>query len=293
VGFGVRVKFTPNARAKEGGALDVVGAKLTFLAFGEAPSKLERGASKPAELVLHGAYLEKARNVSAPEFEKIATLSGQIELREGPLEPVFLLDPKSDFLYVEPLPEKGEPFRELRLEYPGTHFDAPPEDGDPLTRLRLPREPEGARFFELGAELIIAGVTEAGLDDNHRLDVPLGPLPGPIFEWPDELTAGFPAGLTLLLEEDGRKMAVDWSHGQVLGHLRRFVFSRLRGKGRCTLTAKMGSTELVLLKDQVIDDPAAPIRWDHRLEELIDFGAGPDDDAIVFLEASPEIVGTV
>jgi hypothetical protein len=265
VGFGVRVKFTPNARAKEGGALDVVGAKLTFLAFGEAPSKLERSASKPAELVLHGAYLEKARNVSAPEFEKIATLSGQIELREGPLEPVFLLDPKGDFLYVEPLPEKGEPFR----------------------------EPEGARFFELGAELIIAGVTEAGLDDNHRLDVPLGPLPGPIFEWPDELTAGFPAGLTLWLEEDGRKMAVDWSHGQVLGHLRRFVFSRLRGKGRCTLTAKMGSTELVLLKDQVIDDPAAPIRWDHRLEELIDFGAGPDDDAIVFLEASPEIVGTV
>jgi hypothetical protein len=292
VGFGIRLKFGPIARAKTNGALDVLGAVLDLSELAKPSTLAKRDSPQVATLTFHGVYLDHARNVSEPELEKFATLTGSVVRRGSPPRAAFLLDPASDFEYLEPEPEDGEPFRELRFGY-GAAFDAVPEDGAKLTRLRLPREPEGARFFELGAELHVAGAEEAGIALNDRLDLPLGPLPGPMFEWREELSEQLPPGLSLLLENDGRRMLLQWEQGEVFGEYRRFVFHRVRGIGPCTLTAKTGARELVLLKDQLIDDPKAPIRWEHFLEELVEPSAEDVDDPVVFLEAMPEIVGTV
>jgi hypothetical protein len=83
-------------------------------------------------------------------------------------------------------------------------------------------------------------------------------------------------------------MAIDWAQGQVLGSLRRFTFSRLKGKGKCTLVARSGGRDLVLLRDQVIDDPSTAIRWDHLLEELV-LPAGAEPGKVRFEEVQGQI----
>jgi hypothetical protein len=292
VGFGIRLKFDPIARAKTNGGLDVLGAVLELSELAKPSTLAKRESPQAATLTFHDVYLDHARNVNEPGLEKFATLSGNVVRRGSPPRAVFLLDPETDFQYVEPEPEAGEPFRELRFGY-GATFAPVPVDGAKLTRLRLPQEPDGARFFELGVQIDVAGAEEARIGLNDRLDVPLGPLPGPMFEWREELTEQLPAGLSLLLENEGRRMLLEWGQGEVFGEYRRFVFHRLRGVGPCSLTAKTDARELVLLKDQRIDDPASPIRWDHFLEELVQPAEGESDDSIVFLEPMPEIVGTV
>ena len=81
----------------------------------------------------------------------------------------------------------------------------------PLTRLRLPRGPDDARFLEIAIELQVAGAIESAHLDNDRLDVPLrevveivlideedDPIPGAKYE--------IRSGLTVLsgsLDDDG------------------------------------------------------------------------------------------
>lgn len=285
---GIRVRFLPSTTGPPG-PVRVSGGEVDLEAFGAGTAKAERDQPKPAKLIFHGAYLDRARGVSAPEFVRIATLSGSIALRGAPPSPVFTCDAEADFEYEEPEPENGEPFRELRMSYSPTSFRNAPEDGAPSTRLRLPLEPDGARFFELGAELEIDGDTEAPLPSDHRLDVPLGPRPGPIFEWPEELTEQLPDGLTLTLEEDGKRVALDWAQGEVVGGFRRFSFAGLGGQTPCTLTAQAGKQKLTLLQDQVISDPSSAIRWDHLLEELTLTEPAPEDSSVTF-ESAPDDV---
>ncbi|HEX7672113.1 MAG TPA: hypothetical protein VF395_21105 [Polyangiaceae bacterium] len=294
MGRSIRVKFEPDLQPGPAGARTVVEVGVTLVEFGSGTTVAEREAPQPATLVLHGAYLDHARNVSSPDLTRFAKLSGQIVLRGSPPIPLFVCDPKGDFDYEEPEPENGEPFRELRLSYDPVHFDAPPEDGAPSTRLRLPLEPDDARFFELGVELEIAGATEASLDGEARLSIPLSSKPGPIFEWSDELTQALPLGLTLILEESGKRMALDWQQGEIIDGLRRFSFSRLTGKKPCTLSAVAGQKRLTLLDHQIIDDPTRPIKWKNFLEEfLVASGTSDDDDTVRFVGAMPEIAGTV
>ena len=289
---GIRVKFVPDLKTDRSGSTSVPGGTLTLVEFGSGTTAAQRDAPKPATIVFHGAYLDHARKISSPDFTQFASLEGQI-VRRGPKgEPVFLCDPEVEIVYDEPEPENGEPFRELRLDYDGARFDEAPEDGAPATRLRLPLEPDDSRFFELGVELQIAGATEGELDSEHRLDVPLPPKPGPIFEWPDALGDTLPLGLTLILEEGGKKMALDWKQGELIDDFRRFTFSKLKGTSPCTLTAQSGERRLKLLDQQIIADPAAPIRWTHFLEEFaVDGDEG--DDEVRFTGAMPEITGTV
>lgn len=172
MGFGIRVTFFPTLRPRANGGVDVPGASVGLEVFGQNPPA-KRFSAKGATLVFFGAYLENARGVSSPTFKRLATLQGQIELKGSPAKPVFILEPDAELLHVDPEPGKGEPFRELRLSYATGSVRGAPADPSNATRLRLPKAPPKARFFELAVELKIAGSLEASVDQNQRLDVPL------------------------------------------------------------------------------------------------------------------------
>ena len=294
MGRGIRVKFEPARGGETGGIVSVPGATLTLVEFGGNTTAAERETPKAAKLLFHGAYLDHARKVSSPEFSKFASLAGQVKRRGVPPRAVFILGEDAKLEHDEPEPENGEPFRELKLAFDPACFDEVPEDGGPATRLRLPLEPDDARFFELAIELELDGSKEAPLEKEHRLDVPLPPRPGPIFEWSEELTAHLPIGLTLILEEGGKRQALDWQQGEVTGDFRRFAFSKIKGTEPCTLVAQAGQKKLILLDQQVIAEPGEPISWTHLLEDFTVEKDDPDDDDIVrFAGAMNVPAGTV
>ncbi|HEX7672418.1 MAG TPA: hypothetical protein VF395_22645, partial [Polyangiaceae bacterium] len=100
------------------------------------------------------AFLDEVRRVSEPEYEPFASLSGAL-LRDGVTgDPVFVCS-------AEPDPSEDDPIRRLTLGFDPASFREPPEPDSSATRLRLPTEPEGARFFELGLELKVSGAVEA------------------------------------------------------------------------------------------------------------------------------------
>ena len=172
MGFGIRVTFSPTQRPKVNGGIDVLGATLGFQCLGQQP--LPRAVPPvSATLVFFGVYLERVRAVSFPDFERLAALSGELELKGDPPTPVFTVPADADFVYVEPEPAKGKPFRELIFDYSSAHFVEPPQPPAKVTRLRLPTPPDGARFFELGVELQLGGRPESSVSQNERLDVPL------------------------------------------------------------------------------------------------------------------------
>lgn len=172
MGFGIRVTFSPTHRPKVNGGIDVLGATLGFQCLGQDPPPPATGPVS-ATLVFFSVYLDRVRAVSFPDFERMATLSGELELKGEPPTPTFTITPDSDFVYVEPEPAKGKPFRELVIDYSGLNFVEPPQPPAKVTRLRLPTPPEAARFFELGVELQLGGTPESTVDQNERLDVPL------------------------------------------------------------------------------------------------------------------------
>ena len=171
MGVGIRVTFSPSRATKTNGAIDVPGATLGFQCLGQDPPPVARGPV-PATLVLHGAYLERSRGVSLPDFQRFASLELQLELSGDPARPRAALAADVDYVYVEPTPPKGEPFRELIIALSDAFIGAsqPPAK---VTRLRLPKPPERARFFELGAQLLLGGSLESDIVQNERLDVPL------------------------------------------------------------------------------------------------------------------------
>jgi hypothetical protein len=202
VGFGIRVTFLPTLRLRESGSVDVPGARVGLEVFGQNPPA-KRFTKRPATLVWFGAYLENVRGVSSPTFSKIATVRGDIELKGDPPKAAITFPPDAEVIYVEPEPAKGESFRELRLELVAPSFRGTPPK---LARLRLPKAPAKARFFELGVELKISGATEAGVDKNERLDVPLRFPVGQELTWVGEAPASSAATPELVLfDEDGNE----------------------------------------------------------------------------------------
>ncbi|HEX2674814.1 MAG TPA: peptidoglycan-binding domain-containing protein, partial [Polyangiaceae bacterium] len=181
---GVRVLLRPIIEKWPKGEL-VSGVTIGLEIFGKGPG-LNKGEVKPAKLILHGAFLKKARDEKKdrPKFEKFATITGKIRLTAG--KPVFELEPAGKIEYAKPEPAKPT-FRRVDVKYQAPAFsgapspplpkpdEAPPEP-HPLLRLRLPEEPKGMRFAIVGAELEIAGASSSGVADNDLLDVPLPPI---------------------------------------------------------------------------------------------------------------------
>lgn len=200
MGFGIRVTFFPTFRPTGSGSVDVPGGLVGLEVFGQNPPA-KKFTKRPATLVWFGAYLEKTRGVSNPEFKKIATVRGNIELKGEPAKAAISFEPDTELSYVEPEPARGEPFRELSLEFAAGSFRSVP-----FSRLRLPKAPAKARFFELGVELKISGLVEAGVDKNERLDVPLRFPVGEQLLWVGEAPANSSSTPELVLfDEDGNE----------------------------------------------------------------------------------------
>jgi len=181
---GIRVLLRPVIQKWPKGEL-VSGLTFGLEIFGKGPG-LAKGDVKPAKLILHGAFLKKARDEKKdkPKFEKFATISGKVRLVAG--KPVFALEPAGTIAYDKPEPTTPT-FRRIELKYEPAFEHAPPAPPAPkpgeqppephaLASLRLPDEPKGMRFAIVGAELSIDGAKSSEVKDNDLLDVPLPPI---------------------------------------------------------------------------------------------------------------------
>lgn len=110
----------------------------------------------------------------------------------------------------------------------------------------------------------------------------------PIFDWDDALDTGMPKDLVLVLSDDEGEMTIAWKDGAPSGTRRRFVFGDLTGDLPCTLVARTGGEETVLLTGQTITSPDLPIRWDAWLEDLVAI-PGPATDKTVVGDSLKEL----
>jgi hypothetical protein len=170
--FAIRVLFKPEAHSIESG-LAVLGGTLGFTGLGKAPSLAKRDVPQAATLRFHGAYLTSARGVP-PAPSPFAEIRGEVRRRrDGSV--VFTLPADVEIQYVTPVPDDPPP-TQLNLQYEATSFENAPARGSSALSLKLPVRPEGARYFELVAQLEIQGSEEAATTTNAVLDVPLQPL---------------------------------------------------------------------------------------------------------------------
>lgn len=171
---GIRVHFEPRIEDVLG-FRTVLETRIALLHRGAGTSKAVLNTFKPASLVFHATFLDEGRSVERA-FERFASLSGSVFLDEATGAPRFVCDPSADFVYDAPPPGDEEPVRRLCLVYDDATFRSPPRARAPAAKLRIPKEPAGSRFLEIGAELSIEGAAESSLDNGDRLDVPLGPI---------------------------------------------------------------------------------------------------------------------
>jgi hypothetical protein len=185
---GVRVLLRPELQ-KAGKTQVVSGLTLGLSLFGTGPAELAKGQVKPAKLVLHAAFLAKARDEAKlkPSYTEFASLTGTIKLENKPTRAVFTIAPGSAIQYTKPPPANGR-FRRIRLGYDAPTFSGappappapapgkPPAAPNPLRVLVLPEEPAGMKFLIVAAVLEIDGKSAAAIDDNDKLDVPLVPI---------------------------------------------------------------------------------------------------------------------
>lgn len=176
MGWGLRLDIRSGIQGEGTPDVTVSGGTLVVERFGGGATQAKRGAKLPAELVFHAAYMKTARKVSEPDYQKFASLNGQLVLDESTGRPVFFCNPEAEIVHIEPEPDEDEPVRHLQLSFDKSTFRDPPPKDSAGSRLRLPLEPVGSRFFELGVELKVAGAVEAERTSNGRLDVRLGPI---------------------------------------------------------------------------------------------------------------------
>ena len=193
--FAVRVLVRPNTRALQGGSI-VTGGTLSLLSLGAGGGSLASEQAKPATLKFYGRHLSNPRDMP-PDFEEFAKLSGK--LVRSNVNPQFKAaenarieysdgssseddsntgDPSDDDSESDPSDDEAkaddsEPAFLLQLDYDESTF---PNIAAGARRLRLPAEPDGSRYFELGLGLEVDGDAEATPDVNAILDLPTAGL---------------------------------------------------------------------------------------------------------------------
>ncbi len=269
----VRVKLTPEPSAD---LTEVSGVLIELEHFGGTSPSLVSSSSTDAQFVFLGAYLEKARGVSDPEFLEFARYSGRIELADG--GPVWRCDPEAEVVYSGADGRDPEVIRRVRLHF-GPQFVDPPELPNPAGELRFPVEPEGSRFFELAVELRVGSGVEAAAKVNDRLDVPLNPLRQRlVIEWPEEYTARVPSGLTLTVKAGSATRSMLWEQGEVVGDMRRFVFSKIPLES-VSFTVGLDDDIMDVWVEQDLTDPEREPDWLGWLEEFLDDVGLEDEEA--------------
>lgn len=172
----------------------VTGLRVSFEMLGRKTTLATR-APQPAKLTFHLRTFLRVRT-ETPSFEKLATLTGKLELTPGgsarfTADTDEAGDPKS-LLHEDPSlngePPAPETDPDVALEEEAS--DPPPKRprmldlvfdtggfagiDDPLgrnARLLLPDDVNRAHFLEIGIDLEIAGTTESAIEANDVLDV--------------------------------------------------------------------------------------------------------------------------
>ena len=175
MGWGLRLDIRSGIQGEGTPDVTVPGGTLVLERLGGGATQAKRGAQLTAELIFHAAYMKTARKVSEPDYQKFASLNGQLVLDESTGRPVFFCDPEAEIVHIEPEPDEDEPVRHLQLSFDKSTFRDPPPKGSAGSRLRLPAEPIGSRFFELGVELKVGARSRRSVnrtDDSMCRSVP-------------------------------------------------------------------------------------------------------------------------
>ncbi len=273
---GARVSFLVHESPKgDTGPLIVKGAEIRIPFFGSGKTGLKKDAPQPVSLKFFGRYLTEALPQSPPAFEEFAQLSLEGELKGMPLRPELKISATAKIVYNTP-PEDDDPkVRTLELDYNAQDFSNLPVEEHEIRKLKLPiYEPQNdlpePRHFELGILLEVGGHTEAAVEVNDVLDVPLKPIDvGLIVEWPRELDELASAGLTLQAIQGKIKRFIRWVDGDEQGEVRRFLFRGVLGSEPVDLIAMIGKKEHQLWKQVDISDHENPIEWENKLEDVL------------------------
>jgi hypothetical protein len=105
---------------------------------------------------------------------------------------------------------------------------------------------------------------------------------GLIVEWPIDLDSFVPDDLVLEAQQEDKRQRMAWTDGIVDGAVRRFIYRKIVGQAKVTLTASSASTaiELVLWREQVVTDPDAPPTWENLLEDSFGLLEATADDTL-------------
>jgi len=264
---GLRVAFGIDERVEETGVRRIVGAQLIFAALGSGAAPVAALDKKACTLRFGGRYLERAREGSAEAFEPFAEFSGLLTFVGT--RPEFSFVPTTTLTQLKPNTLPGQP-RSLQLDFDAATFRAIPDTASELRTLNLPDVPDAKkefRHFELGVALLLEGDPVADFDTNAVLDVPLTPVPaGLVLEWPADLDAFVPAGLTFIAKQADIERQVRWTQGFVTEGRRQFLFRGIAGAGAVDLTVAFQGRRVALWEAQDVSDPATPPAWKTTLE---------------------------
>lgn len=165
----MRVSLEPK-KVEHVAGFSVSGARLSLQSFGPGTSQAVTGTNKPAKLIFSVSFYEDVRLQQQGPFDPVASLAGTITLDDSG-KPVFSIGAGSELTPEAAAPTEGDGLvRELELEFDAESFAGAPRA--PLL-MKVPEEPVGTRFLELGVVLEIDGSPEAAQEVNDRLDVPL------------------------------------------------------------------------------------------------------------------------
>ena len=238
----------------------IVGVQDVLTLFAEASED-----PKPASLRLFGRYLIAPRE-APPSFTPFGTL--ECELAGRPDAPELNVALEAKVVLDVPPSEDDLPPRQVFLQFPSTDAGA----GRVVVDLPEPTEAdEDARFFELGVELSVSGATQAAIDLNDILDIPLlARRLGLTVEWPNALDKKVPPSLVLSAKQGDKVRNIAWSNGKVFGDVRQFFFRGILGPAPVTLEAVVGEQRTILWDQQDTSETQtkAPA-WATTLEDTL------------------------
>src|SRR5688572_16630976 len=152
----VRVILEPNEDA-----LDQVSSLLVKLEQKGAGVSLVSEAAQPAVLTLSLVSVRQIRPPTDSEELPLATLSGEISTSTG--SPVFV--PSGELVSLIPPDLRPDPPVQLALTLDAGSFGAARS-----LALLLPKQPDGARTFEIRALLEVGGAVESPPEANDLFD---------------------------------------------------------------------------------------------------------------------------
>lgn len=178
---GLRVMLAPMPASggSPGEAPRILGATVSLERRGGGRTQANRKESVAATLTFSVRFFDAIRGDGGTEPEELGSIDGNVMLAEDTGEPSFLASPPTEdepgpLEPSEPLEDPDEPQRSspprrvLRLAFDGEQF---PDVGE--LGLVLPAEAEDHHFVEILTELTVAGATEASIEQNDVLDIPL------------------------------------------------------------------------------------------------------------------------